>query len=173
MKEDFDNGLTQDKILELFFEMGGNLDKINAAIDAKLFRNRNRKITTFEAFIKSRLGVNPRVLKMAKMEIDTVEAVYLSQYPDAKDVEILDLRQNHLGDAGLDAIAHSEVLQNIREFDVRNNSITREALVSLSKSETLTKLEKLDLRANRLGKRWEEKLMGLPNLPNLKEVRVL
>lgn len=173
MQEDFDEGLTRDKILELFFEMGGNLDKINSAIDARLFRNRNRKITTFEMFIKSRIETNPRVLNMAKMEIDSLEATYLSQYPAVKDVEFLDLRKNHLGDSGLIAITNSEILMNIKELDVRNNSITRDGLTALSQSETLKKLEMLDVRMNRLGKRWEEKLLGLPNLPNLKEVRVL
>ncbi len=173
MNEDFDEGLTQEKILELFFEMGGNLDRINTAIDDRLFKNRNRKITTFEMFIKSRIETNSRALKMAKMEIDTVEAAYLSQYPALKDVEILDLRQNPIFDSGLVAICTSEILKNIRELDIRNCNITRDGLVALSGSETLGKLEKLDARMNRLGKRWEEKLMGLPNLPNLKEVRVL
>jgi hypothetical protein len=173
MKEDFDEGLTQDKILELFFEMGGNLDKINSAIDDRLFKNRNRKITTFEMFIKSRIETNSRVLKMAKMEMDYLEAIYLSQYPALKGVEVLDLRQNPILDSGLTAICTSEVLKNIRELDLRNCSLTRDGLVALSGSETLSKLEKLDVRMNRLGKRWEEKLIGLPNLPCLKEVKVL
>ncbi|QPJ63383.1 MAG: hypothetical protein G3M70_16465 [Candidatus Nitronauta litoralis] len=173
MNEDFDEGLTQEKILELFFEMGGSLDKINTAIDDRLFKNRTRKITTFEMFIKSRIETNPKVLKMAKMEIDFVEAIYLSQYPALKDLEILDLRQNPILDSGLIALCNSEVLKNIKELDIRNCTITRDGLVALSESETLSQLEKLDARMNRLGKRWEEKLMGLPNLPNLKEVKVL
>ena len=173
MPENLEESLSKEKILEMFYALGGDLDKINAAIDAKMAHSRVRKISTFETFIKSRISVNPRILKMARMEISTAEGVYLSQYPGLSEVEVLDLRQNYLGDEGLDAIAHSEVLKNLRELDLRSNQITRAGLESLARSTTLNCLERLDLRLNRLGKRWESKLLEGEHLPRLREVRTV
>ncbi|MFQ5481681.1 MAG: leucine-rich repeat domain-containing protein [Nitrospinaceae bacterium] len=166
-------GLNKERVLEMFYEMGGDLDKINAAIDANLFKRKGRRIAIFGNFIKSRIASNPLVLKMAKLEITPEEAAYLSQYPDLAQLEVLDLRQNKLCDEGLDALAHSEILQNLRELDLRNNQITRIGMESLARSKTLSQLEKLDLRSNKLGKRWEEKLRGLEIFQNLREVRTL
>jgi Leucine-rich repeat (LRR) protein len=165
--------VNQDFILELFYSLKGNLDQINAAMDAKLYRHGSRKITTFELFIKSRINRNAKALKMAGMEINPDEATYLSLYPDLSELEFLDLRKNFLGDTGLQAIAMSPVLKNLRELDLRNNQITRVGLEFLSRKTTLTQLEKLDLRSNKLGKRWEEKLKESDRLPHLKEVKTL
>jgi len=153
--------------------LNGNLDKINAAIDAKLNWDGSRKITTFELFIKSRISQNSKALKMASMDINPSEATYLSLYPDLSDLEILDLRKNFLGDTGFQAIAISPVFKNLKELDLTNNQITRVGLEFLSQKNTLTQLEKLDLRSNKLGKRWEEKLKESDRLPNLKEVKTL
>ena len=163
----------QDYILELFYSLNGNLDQINAAIDAKTNWNGSRKITTFELFIKSRISRNSKALKMAGMEINPDETTYLSLYPDLSELEILDLRKNFLGDIGLQAIAVSPVLSNLKELDLRNNQITRAGLEFLSKNTTLTQLEKIDLRSNKLGKRWEEKLKESDRLPHLREVKTL
>ena len=165
--------MNQDFILDLFYSLNGNLDRINAAIDAKLNLDGSRKITTFELFIKSRVNMNKKDLKMAGMEVNPDEAAYLSLYPDLSDLEILDLRKNFLGDIGLQAIAISPVFKNLKELDLRNNQITRKGLEFLSKKTTLTQLEKIDLRSNKLGKRWEEKLKESDLLPNLREVRTL
>ncbi len=165
--------MNQDFILELFYSLKGNLDEINAAIDAKLYRDGSRKITTFELFIKSRISRNAKTLKMAGMEINPDEAAYLSLYPDLSGLEVLDLRKNFLGDTGLQAIAVSPVLKNLKELDLRNNQITRAGLKFLSQNTSLTKLEKVDLRSNKLGKRWEEKLKESDRLPHLREVKTL
>lgn len=165
--------MKQDFILELFYSLHGDLDQINAAIDAKLGRNGSRKITTFELFIKSRISRNAKALKMANMEINPNEAIYLSLYPDLSELTALDLRKNFLGDAGFQAIAVSPVLKNLKELDLRNNQITRVGLEFLSQNTSLTKLEKLDLRSNKLGKRWEEKLKESDRLPHLREVKTL
>ena len=109
--------MKQDFILELFYSLHGDLDQINAAIDAKLGRNGSRKITTFELFIKSRISRNAKALKMANMEINPNEATYLSLYPDLSELTALDLRKNFLGDAGFQAIAVSPVLKNLKELD--------------------------------------------------------
>lgn len=163
---------TKEFILDLFYSTKGDLDKINEIIDDKLMAKRARKITMFEKYIKARLQLNPKVLRIPHFEINPVEVIYLSQYPALKDLEILDLRKNGFGDFGLDAIAHSPVLKNIRELDLRNNNITRVGMQSLVVSKTLRKLEKLDLRLNKLGRRWEEKLQDLPNFPNLVGVTI-
>jgi hypothetical protein len=163
----------QDFILELFYSLHGDLDQINAAIDAKLGRNGSRKITTFEMFIKSRISRNAKALKMANMEINVNEATYLSLYPDLSELTSLDLRKNFLGDAGFQAIAVSPLLKNVRELDLRNNQITRVGLEFFSKETTMTQLEKIDLRSNKLGKRWEEKLKESDRLPHLREVKTL
>ena len=165
--------MNQDFILELFYSLNGDLDQINATIDAKLSRNGARKITTFELFIKSRVSMNAKVLKMAGMEINADEATYLSLYPDLSGLEVLDLRKNFLGDTGLQAIATSTILANLKELDLRNNQITRSGLEFLSQNATLTHLEKIDLRSNKLGKRWEEKLKESDRLPHLREVKTL
>jgi len=165
--------MKQDFVLELFYSLNGDLDKINAAIDAKFMWNGSRKITTFELFIKSRIRRNGKVLKMANMEVNAGEAAYLSLYPDLSEIEVLDLRKNFLGDAGFQAIALSPVLINLKELDLRNNQITRASLELLAQQTTLTQLEKVDLRSNKLGKRWEEKLKESERLPHLKEVRTL
>ncbi len=132
--------MKQDFILDLFYSLNGDLDKINAAIEAKLKRAGARKISTFELFIKSRISRNAKVLKMANMEVNSDEAVYLSLYPDLSQLEILDLRKNFLGDMGFQAIALSPVLKNLKELDLRNNQITRISLELLSRETTLTQL---------------------------------
>lgn len=165
--------MNQDFILDLFYSLNGDLDKINSAIEAKLKRAGARKISTFELFIKSRIGRNAKTLKMANMEINPDEATYLSLYPDLAELEILDLRKNFLGDIGLEAIAQSPILKNLRELDLRNNQITRAGMEHFSKTATMTGLEKLDMRSNKLGKRWEEKLRECGRFPRLKEVKTL
>jgi len=165
--------MNQDAIVELFYNMKGDLDKINQYIDSKLQTHRTRKISTLEMYIQSRLSANPKVLKLANMEINPLEASYLSMYPELENLETLDLRQNRLGDEGLAAIAQSTVLKNLKTLDVRNNQITRQGVAILSQSATLTMLENVDLRSNKLGRRWEEKLKEVGNFPNLKVVKTL
>ena len=89
------------------------------------------------------------------------------------EVEILDLRQNHFGDVGLDALVNSPHLKNLRALDLRNNQITRVGLESLARADTLAHLETLDLRLNKVGKRWEDKLRASEKLPALATVRVV
>ena len=126
--------LNKEMILELFYTTNGNLDEINRAIDEKLKIRGFRKITLFEEFVKNRLAINPRVLKMPQMEISTVESIYLSQYPPLDGLEILDLRKNFIGDEGLEAISRSPLLGRLRELDLRNNGITRLGVKILSES---------------------------------------
>ncbi len=165
--------MNQDFILDLFYSLNGNLDQINAVIDAKLNRYGSRKITTFELFIKSRISRNKKVLRMTNMEINPNEAAYLSLYPELSDLEVLDLRKNFLGDSGFQAIARSPVLNNIKELDLRNNQITRVGVELFAKETTMTGLEKIDLRSNKLGKRWEDKLKETGRFPHLREVKTL
>ncbi len=162
--------LGKEDILKIFYSTPGRLDQVNAAIDARLAAGRTRSITLFEKFIRSRLDLNPRVLKMPASEISATEAVYLSQYPDVRDVEVLDLRQNHFGDVGLDALVNSPYLKSLKSLDLRNNQITRIGMECLARSENLGQLESLDVRLNKLGPRWEQKLRE--SLPSLKVVRV-
>ena len=165
--------MDQEYILDLFFSLNGDLDKINKVIDGKLKGRDTRKITTFEIYVKSRLASNPKVLKMAKMGITPAETAYLSLHPALAELEVLDLRQNFLGDSGLEVIAHSEILKNLKQLDLRNNQISRLGMESLAQSKTLTQLEKIDLRSNKLGKRWEEKLKEYETFANLKEMKTL
>ena len=143
-----------DFLLNIYYSTKGNLDQINAAIDEKIKENRSRKISIFENFIKSRLISNPNVLRMANLEIDSLEASYLSIYPGVAEVEILDVRQNHIGDEGVRAIAESPLLKNLKELDLRNNQITRKGMLFLMNSDNMGQLERLDLRVNRLGGKW-------------------
>lgn len=150
--------MNKDRILDVFYSTKGGLDKINAAIEAKLQRDQTRKISIFEKYLKSRLSANPKALKMTDFDISPLEAIFLSRYPGMAKIEKLDLRKNHIGDYGLEAIAHSPILQNLRELDLRNNQITRVGMESLAQSKTLINLKSLDLRVNKLGRSWEEKL---------------
>lgn len=168
-----DEDLNTEKILEIFYSTKGGIDKVNAAIDAKLRPNPNRALSLFDKFIAARLLINPKVLKLPNMEITALEVVYLSQQTSLQHLEVLDLRKNGFGDVGLDAIAHSGIFCNLRELDLRSNLITRIGMESLAKTSVLTGLEKLDLRTNKLGKRWEEKLLETGNFPKLQKVRVL
>ena len=165
--------MNRDLILDLFYSLNGDLNKINTAIEAKLQRPDARKISTFELYIKSRISRNSKILKMADMEITSDEAAYLSLYPDLAELEILDLRKNFLGDAGFEAIALSPILENLKELDLRNNQITRAGMERFSKEATMVQLEKLDVRSNKLGKRWEEKLRECGRFPNLQEIKTL
>jgi len=162
----------KEMILDLFYSTKGNLDAVNAALDAKFKITGERSISLFEKFIRSRLDMNPKTLRMANLEITPVEAVYLSQYPGLEGVEVLDLRKNSIGYTGLDALAHSTLLTSLRELDLRNNGITRIGMESLAKTQVLTQLEKLDLRMNKLGKRWETKLIETHRFPVLRELKV-
>ncbi|MFQ5450489.1 MAG: hypothetical protein ACE5E9_07650 [Nitrospinaceae bacterium] len=163
--------LNQEAILDLFYANKGNLDKINAILDARLQNTRTRKITLFEKYIQARLQLNSKVLKMVNLDVSPLEVLYLTQYPGLRDLEILDLRKNGFGDEGLDAIAHAPMLKNLRELDLRNNLITRRGVVSFSQSKTLRELEKLDLRCNKLGKSWEQKLKDSGNFPKLMDLK--
>ena len=165
--------LNKEWILELFYTTKGNLNDINHAIDKKLKIKGLRKITLFEKFMKNRLSVNPRVLKMPKMEVSAMEAVYLSQYSALHGLETLDLRQNYIGDEGLWAISQSPFFANLRELDLRNNGITRLGMKLLGDSKSLGSLVKLDLRSNKLGKRWEDKLREMGNFPRLVELKII
>lgn len=162
-----------DFILEIYYANEGNLDKINAIIDAKLKKKQQRKIKIFENYIKSRLFKNPKVLEMNALEINPTEATYLSVYPEVRNVERLDLRKNQLGDRGLEAIANSKVLTNLKELDLRNNQITRLGMKSLIASTNMKRLIKLDLRLNKMGKKlWFERLKDTGNFPMLKYFEV-
>ena len=173
-KDDQDQSeLNREIILELFYRTKGDLDEINRAIDKKLKIRGFRKITLFEEFIKNRLAVNPRVLKMPQMEISSVESIYLSQYPALNGLEVLDLRKNFIGDEGLKAIAESPLFNKLRELDLRNNGITRLGAKILSGSKVLRSLEKIDLRTNKLGKRWEEKFNETGNFPKLGQIKTV
>jgi len=165
--------LNTEKILEIFYSTKGGMDKVNAAIDARLKPNPNRSLSLFDKYIQSRLLRNPKVLKLSDMEITALEVVYLSQQISLRQLEVLDLRKNGFGDVGLDAIAHSAIFSNLKELDLRSNQITRLGMESLGMTRVLTRLEKLDLRTNKLGKRWEEKLLETGNFPKLTNLRVL
>ena len=165
--------LNREMVLELFYTTKGNLNKINQAIDEKLKIKGSRKISLFEEFIKNRLLVNPRVLKMPQLEISSIETIYLCHYPSLEGLEILDLRKNYIGDEGLEAISSSPLLSNLRELDLRNNGITRLGVKILSESKLFGYLEKIDLRINKLGKRWEDKIGESGNFPEIKEVRTV
>jgi len=161
-----------DFILEIYYSNKGNLDQINAIIDAKLKQKRQRKISIFENYIKSRLLKNPKKLEMTTLEINPAEAAYLSVYPKISTVEKLDLRQNQLGDRGLEAIANSKVLVNLKELDLRNNQITRLGMQSLMASPNMKNLKKLDLRLNKMGgKLWLDRLKETGNFPMLEDFR--
>ena len=164
--------LNKEMILDLFYKAGGRLDEINRALDTKLLAIGVRKITLFEEFIKSRLLLNPLVLRMTQMEVTPLEAIYLSRYPALQGLQTLDLRKNHIGDEGLEAIAQSPLFTDLRELDLRNNGITRLGMKILAESDVLGQLKKLDLRTNKLGKRWEEKLKEAGKFPNFTELKV-
>ena len=165
--------LNREMILDLFYTTKGDLDEINHAIDKKLKIKGSRKITLFEEYVKTRLSINPLVLKMPQMDISTVEAIYLSQYPAIKNIEILDLRKNFIGDEGVNAIAKSSLLSKLRELDLRNNGISRSGVKMLAGSISLGCLEKIDLRLNKLGKRWEEKFNDAGNFPKLNQIKTI
>lgn len=165
--------LSQETILDIFYSAQGNLDEVNKIIDSKLENIRVRKISLFEKYIVSRLNLNPRILRMVKMDISPVEAVYLSRYPLLRSVEVLDLRQNFLGDDGVVALSQSPELGDLRELDLRGNQITRVGVKALAEAKTFLKLEKLDLRGNQLGKLWEEKLPETGNFPALTYLRTV
>jgi len=163
--------LNKEMILDIFYSTKGNIDDINAAIDARLFGTLTRSITLFEKFVRARLSLNPKVLRLVELELTWVEAVYLSQYPGLENVEDLDLRKNQLGDEGLSALLSSDKLGNVRKLDLRNNQITRKGMEVLAKSEKLGKLEVLDLRSNKLGRAWEDKLKSIGSFPNLSSLK--
>lgn len=161
-----------DFILKIYYSNKGNLDQINAIIDAKLKQTRQRKISIFENYIKSRLLKNPKKLEMTALEINPAEATYLSVYPNLDKLEKLDLRQNQLGDRGLEAIANSKIIVNLKELDLRNNQITRVGMQSLMVSPNMKNLTKLDLRLNKMGgKLWFERLQKSGNFPALKNFK--
>ena len=173
-KNDLDQDeLDREMILDLFYTTNGDLNEINRAIDEKLKIRGFRKITLFEEFVKNRLAINPQVLKMPKMEISAVECIYLCQYTAIKDIEVLDLRKNYVGDEGVEAIALSPLLTKLRHLDLRNNGITRLGVKILAESKTLQCLEKVDLRLNKLGKRWEEKFNEAGNFKKLNQIKTI
>lgn len=173
-QDDFDqDSFNKDMLLKIFYSSKGNIDSINAAIDAKLFGTQTRSITLFEKFVRARLTLDPKVLRLVDLGITPFEVVYLSQYPGLENVEELDLRKNQLGDKGLDALLISDKLGNILKLDLRNNQISRKGMEILAKSEKFEKLEKLDLRSNRLGKAWESKLLSTGRFPNLSSLKTV
>jgi Ran GTPase-activating protein (RanGAP) involved in mRNA processing and transport len=168
-----DEDFNKEILIELFYSTKGNIDKVNEAIDARFKMHPTRRITMFEKYVQSRLQLNPKVLKMSGLEVSAMEVVYLSQHPNLQQLEVLDLRKNGFGDAGMDAIAQSTVFTNLKKLDLRNNRITRVGMTSLAQSKTLSSLEALDLRVNSLGKRWEEKLREVGDFPKLTELKIV
>lgn len=165
------DAINQEMILKIFHNTKGSIDDINAAIDEKLFGTQVRSMTLFEKFVRARLVLNPKRLRLVDMDLTGFEAVYLSQYPDLNTVEELDLRKNQLGDEGLIALLSSDKLSNLRKLDLRNNQITRKGIEALAATGHLKKLEVLDLRSNKLGKAWETKLKSTGHFPKLSSLR--
>ena len=106
----------KEMLLEIFYNSKGSIDAINAAIDAKLFGTRTRSITLFEKFVRARLTLNPKVLRLVELGVTPFEAVYLSQYPDLGNVEELDLRKNRKKIA--ERYEHLEHLKKISDRDL-------------------------------------------------------
>lgn len=163
--------LNKEMLLKIFYNTKGNIDDINAAIDESLFGNRIRSLTLFEKFVRARLLLNPKVLRLVDLDLTWFETAYLSQYPGLENVEDLDLRKNQLGDDGLHALLSSDKLGNIRKLDLRNNQITRKGMEVLVRSGKMERLEFLDMRSNRLGKAWENKLKSSKMFPNLSSLK--
>jgi len=163
----------KEEILDIFYSTKGGLDQINRVIEKKLQKDQTRKITIFEKYFKARILANPKALKMANLEISPLEIIYMCMHPAISEVETLDLRKNNIGDLGLEAIAQSKQLKNLRKLDVRNNQITRIGMEALANSNTLTQLQEIDLRVNKLGMRWQEKLKRIGNFPQLRTVKTL
>ena len=163
--------LNKEMLLNIFYSTKGNIDDINAAIDANVFGTRTRSLTLFEKFVRARLLLNPKVLRLVNLDLTWFETAFLSQYPGLENVEDLDLRKNQLGDEGLDALLSSDKLDNIHKLDLRNNQITRKGMEILAGSGKMKNLESLDLRSNRLGKAWEDKLRSSMIFPNLSSVK--
>ncbi len=167
------DALNKEMLLKIFYSSNGNIDAINAAIDAKLSRTRTHSLTLFEKFVRARLTLNPKVLRLVDFRMTMIEAVYLSQYSGLENVEELDLRKNQLGDEGLEALLISDKLGNLRKLDLRNNQITRKGMEILAMTEKLKKLERLDLRSNKIGRAWETKLKSTGKFPNLSSLKTV
>jgi Leucine-rich repeat (LRR) protein len=165
--------LNKEMLLKIFYNTKGNIDDINAAIDDGIFGTRKRSLTLFEKYVRARLSLNPKVLRLVDMDLTWFETAYLSQYTGLENVEELDLRKNHLGDEGLDALLSSDKLGNIRKLDLRNNQITRRGMEVLAGSEKLQNLQALDMRSNKVGKAWEEKLRSTMNFKNLFSLKMV
>jgi Leucine-rich repeat (LRR) protein len=173
-QDEFNQDATnKEMLLEIFYNSKGSIDDINAAIDAKLFGNRTRSITVFEKFIRARIILNPKMLRLAGMEIAPLEAFYLGQYPGIEGVEELDLRKNNLGDEGLEALLESNLLDHLRVLDLRGCQISRKGMELFLKTDKLAMLERLDLRSNRIGKAWENKLKASGKYPNLSYLKTV
>jgi Leucine-rich repeat (LRR) protein len=168
-----EDDLNKEMLLKIFYNTKGNIDDINAAIDESLFGTSKRSLTLFEKFVRARLSLNPKLLRLVDLDLTWFEVAYLSQYPGLEIVEDLDLRKNHLGDDGLDALLSSDKLGNIKKLDLRSNQITRIGIEILVKSGKLKKLEILDIRANRLGKAWENKIKSNNKFPNLYSLKIV
>ena len=69
-----------DFILKIYYSNKGNLDQINAIIDAKLKQKRQRKISIFENYIKSRLLKNPKKLFVKGAQNIFVQLYYRYKY---------------------------------------------------------------------------------------------
>jgi hypothetical protein len=163
----------KETLLKIFYNTKGNIDDINAAIDDNLFGTQTRSLTLFEKFLRARLLLNPKLLRLVDMNLTWFETAYLSQYPGLEDVEELDLRKNKLGDEGLDALLSSSKLGNIKKLDLRNNMITRKGMEILAESGKLENLEALDMRSNKLGKSWEDKLKSTLKFPMLSSIKIV
>lgn len=165
--------LNKEMLLKIFYNTKGNIDDINTAIDNSLFGNQKRSLTLFEKFVRARLLLNPKLLRLVDMDLTWFETAYLSQYPGLENVEDLDLRKNKLGDEGLDALLSSDKLDNITKLDLRNNQITRKGMEILAQSGKMGDLQVLDMRSNRIGKVWEEKLKSSMNFSKLSSVKIV
>ena len=90
--------LNKEMLLKIFYSTKGNIDDINAAIDKSLFGTRTRSLTLFEKFVRARLMLNPKLLRLVDMDLTWFEAAYLSQYPGLENVEDL----QHFLNLGID-----------------------------------------------------------------------
>ncbi|CAI2718512.1 hypothetical protein [Nitrospina watsonii] len=104
------------------------------------------KFNTVESIFEGRLRGNQAMLSGLGLSAD--EAALLWQSERMKEVNWLDLDDNDLGDAGVQALAVCPLLANVQYLNLNKNGITDRGLQELATSTCLPMLKRLHLKDN-------------------------
>lgn len=118
---------------------------------------------TLTAFLKQAPEIfehNP--VQHAVLKAKSAKIEKIAQVPELSKLRSLELRSNHLGNAGLRTLLESPHLTNLESLTVYSNDITNEGVAQLSRNPNLSGLTELKIAWNHIDDAATEQLVDSP-----------